>query len=335
MALSGVRSSWLMVARKRLLAALARSDSARAISMRRSCALRSLTSRSTATTSRSRRPSSPAANRAAGSAFPTQMKWPAWSRVAFAADAEFERALFVQRGGVGERGEIGRPVGDMHAVEQAIAQQLVDRNAEQRLGRRRDKQHGAVAAMAHDDVGHVAGEQPVAVFLGVQHPEAGARERFGAERKAGGIKRRRDNAERGQHAMRSPRAPMAAAASRQARAPATIAAAASVKIDASTITRREADSAASSGTTTSQIAANEPMPPVQQRQRAGENRERERRENVRALVAAGARQISRRSGSAPPARRRRRPRARSARRAGRYRPGSSRARRNCRAGAAR
>ena len=32
--------------------------------------------------------------------------------------------------------------------------------------------------------------------------------------------------------------------------------------DASTITRREAESAASSGTTTSQIAANEPMPPV-------------------------------------------------------------------------
>ena len=41
-----------------------------------------------------------------------------------------------------------------------------------------------------------------------------------------------------------------------------IEAAVTAKIDASTITRREAESAASSGTTTSQTAANEPMPPV-------------------------------------------------------------------------
>ncbi len=41
-------------------------------------------------------------------------------------------------------------------------------------------------------------------------------------------------------------------------------AAASAKVAASATTRREADSADSSGTTTSQIAANEPMPPVHQ-----------------------------------------------------------------------
>ena len=101
-------------------------------------------------------------------------------RIGLAADAEFERALFVARGGIGKRSEVGRAIGDMDAVEQAIAQQLVERHAEQRLGRWRDKQHGAVAAMAHDDIRHVAGEQPVAVFLGVQHPEAGARELLGA-----------------------------------------------------------------------------------------------------------------------------------------------------------
>ena len=39
---------------------------------------------------------------------------------------------------------------------------------------------------------------------------------------------------------------------------------ASAKLDASATTRREAESAASSGTTTSQIAANEAMPPVNQ-----------------------------------------------------------------------
>ena len=52
-ALSGVRSSWLMVARKRPLAVLARSASRRASSIDCSCALRSVTSRMTATTSRS------------------------------------------------------------------------------------------------------------------------------------------------------------------------------------------------------------------------------------------------------------------------------------------
>src|SRR5258708_38539061 len=39
-------------------------------------------------------------------------------------------------------------------------------------------------------------------------------------------------------------------------------AATSAKVDASATTRRDADSAASSGTTTSQIAAKEAMPPV-------------------------------------------------------------------------
>ena len=39
-------------------------------------------------------------------------------------------------------------------------------------------------------------------------------------------------------------------------------AAPSAKVEATATTRREADSAASSGTTTSQIAENDPMPPV-------------------------------------------------------------------------
>ena len=67
-------------------------------------------------------------------------------------------------------------------------------------------------------------------------------------------------------------------------------AAPSAKVDASATTRREAESAASSGTTTSQIAANEPMPPVSNRDRGDEPGERQRREHVRALVLAGARE---------------------------------------------
>ena len=70
------------------------------------------------------------------------------------------------------------------------------------------------------------------------------------------------------------------------------AAAVSVNSDASAITRREAESAASSGTTTSQTAAKEPMPPVNSASVPARIVSDERREDVRALVAAGARQIS-------------------------------------------
>ena len=68
--------------------------------------------------------------------------------VAVAADAEFDRAVLAERGCIGERGEIGRPVGHMHAVEQAVPGKLADAHAEQRLGRRRNEQHGAVACHA-------------------------------------------------------------------------------------------------------------------------------------------------------------------------------------------
>ena len=36
-----------------------------------------------------------------------------------------------ERGRIGERREIGRPVGNMHAVEQAVAGQFADARAEQ------------------------------------------------------------------------------------------------------------------------------------------------------------------------------------------------------------
>ena len=265
MALSGVRSSWLMVARKRLFALLVRSDSLRAISSARSCTLRSVTSRSTATTSRSPEFAASAARSSGRQRISIQTKWPPWgSRVAVAADAEFDRAVLAERGRIGERGEIGRPVGDMHAVEQAVAGKLAGAHAEQRLGRRRDEQHGAVAAMPGDDVGHVAREQAIAVLLGIEQPDAGARELLGAERETGGVERGGDDAERGQRAMlvrhrvAGGSRPSALKHQQQARRRRAR------RSTASATTRREAESAASSGTTTSQIAANEPMPPVHQ-----------------------------------------------------------------------
>ena len=58
-AFRGVRSSWLIVAMNWIFAASARSDSARAVSIARSCDFRSLISRRTAMTSRSPAPNSP------------------------------------------------------------------------------------------------------------------------------------------------------------------------------------------------------------------------------------------------------------------------------------
>ena len=74
------------------------------------------------------------------------------------AYSELDRAAFAQRRGIAQRRQIGRPVGDMHPIEQAATVQLVQPGAEQRLGRRRDEQHMAVAAVPGDDIGHVAGE---------------------------------------------------------------------------------------------------------------------------------------------------------------------------------
>ena len=58
-----------------------------------------------------------------------------------------------------------------------------------------------VAAVARDDVGHIAREQAIAVFVGIAQPEAGARQLLGAEREARGVKRGRDDAERGERAV--------------------------------------------------------------------------------------------------------------------------------------
>ncbi len=117
---------------------------------------------------------------------------------------EFHRTRLAQGRGIGERGQIGRPVGDMHAIEQVMAMQLADLGAEQRLRRGRNEQHRAVASVPGDDVGHVARQEAIAILLGVQQPEARSRQGFGAEREAGGVERRRDDAERRERARFGP-----------------------------------------------------------------------------------------------------------------------------------
>ena len=53
-----------------------------------------------------------------------------------APDAEFDRTAEPLHGGIGKRRQVGRPVTDMHAVEQAVTEQRFCRHAEQAFGRR-------------------------------------------------------------------------------------------------------------------------------------------------------------------------------------------------------
>ena len=57
---------------------------------------------------------------------------------------------------------------------------FIGQDAKQRSGCRRNEQHRAVAAVTRDDVGYIAREEPVTVFLGIEQPEAGTRELLGA-----------------------------------------------------------------------------------------------------------------------------------------------------------
>jgi len=65
---------------------------------------------------------------------------------------------------------------DMHPIEQPLAQKLLFLDAHQRLGRRRYEQDRATAAVVDDDIGHVAGEQAIAICPGKGEPEARTRE---------------------------------------------------------------------------------------------------------------------------------------------------------------
>ena len=198
MALSGVRSSWLMLARNLLFAACARSASARASSIACSWVLRGVTSRITATTSRTPALAGRAVEWTTAHLDPDELRHRGTTRFArLAADPEFDRALVAMRRRIRERCEIGGAVADMHAVEQAVVVQPIQAHAEQLFRGRRKEQHRAVLAVPADHVGHVAGEQPVAVLLRIEQPEAGAGQQLGAKRKPGRIERTENDAERG------------------------------------------------------------------------------------------------------------------------------------------
>ena len=206
MALSGVRSSWLMVARKRLLDASACSAAVRASSSACSCDLpvgdvahhgddlglqrsrdfRGLLERPAAHLDPDEIDRTAAAPLAAARHVPSQTK--------------FDAARLAAARGVRKRGEIGRAIGDVDAVEQAVPQQPRRRRSQHRLRRRRNELHGAVAAVARNHVAHVARQQTIAIFLDIEQRDAGARQRLRAEGQPGGIERRRGHAERHEYA---------------------------------------------------------------------------------------------------------------------------------------
>ncbi len=72
--------------------------------------------------------------------------------------------------------------------------------AQHGFGRGRDELHRAVAAVTRNHVAHVARQQAITVFLDIEQRYAGARQRFRAERQTRGIERRRSHARRHQHA---------------------------------------------------------------------------------------------------------------------------------------
>ena len=71
-----------------------------------------------------------------------------WPRGLFAPQAEFDAAGLRRRGRVRERGQIGGTIGDMDAVEQPMAEQPRRRDTQHRFRSRRNELHGAALAMA-------------------------------------------------------------------------------------------------------------------------------------------------------------------------------------------
>jgi len=115
------------------------------------------------------------------------------SLLRIAPHSEFHRPAIAKRRRMVERREIGRAIGDMDAVEQAMSQQARDRRAEHRFCGRRNELHRAVAVMARDHIAHVVRQQPITVLLEREQRHADARQRLGAEGQPRGIERRGDD----------------------------------------------------------------------------------------------------------------------------------------------
>ena len=120
----------------------------------------------------------------------------------------------------------------------------------------------AVAAVTRNHVAHVPRQQAITIFLDIQ---AARRWCAPATRHRTQVPRHRASPMPHRTPCRcAARAPARSGAGNMSKCPSTISSAAhaSASTEANATTRRDAESAASSGTTTSQIAAKDSMPPV-------------------------------------------------------------------------
>src|SRR6187551_690350 len=127
-----------MVATKRLLSALVRSNSSRAVSSTCSCVFLSLISRKTATTSWSVF-SCPVVTHSNGlHRISTQTNWPGRPATTFRY-TKFKRANVIQTRRISKCRQKGRPISHVHPFKKFVADKFGDGNAEQRFGRRRSE----------------------------------------------------------------------------------------------------------------------------------------------------------------------------------------------------
>ena len=116
-----------------------------------------------------------------------------------APDAEFDLAFGSTTSGIGERRQVGRAIGNVHTIEQAVRHQLVGRHAEQRMRGRRNEFDGAVAPVAADHVAHIASEQSIAAFFRIEQTAACSPQHFRGECERTAIENQRTDAEPFEH----------------------------------------------------------------------------------------------------------------------------------------
>src|SRR4029077_16919423 len=80
-------------------------------------------------------------------------------------ETKFDAARLAAARGVRKRGEIGRTIGDMDAVEQPMSKQHRNRRPQHRLRGWRNELYLAVAIVTRNHVAHVSRQQTISILL--------------------------------------------------------------------------------------------------------------------------------------------------------------------------
>ena len=111
------------------------------------------------------------------------------------AHSEFDSNRLAARAAPRQRGEIGRTVCDMHALEQAVAGKLLRRLAQELLRGLRHEKDAALLVMTRDHVGRVLCEQPVALFADADRIFRSPMDELHGDGETGGVDGRAHGAE--------------------------------------------------------------------------------------------------------------------------------------------